>query len=248
MPILFGCRGVSIGFDRRRWVASVVVLALIVTACSSDVTQSEEYQALEAELSDLALSQAETERQLADVEGQLVSAEDQIQRVADQSNEAEERAEELESKVQELEERVDAQRSQDGPTVAEGAITIFGDGEISCPDHRVDDESLPVGTVEYQSDQGEIRVIVTLTDAAEDWTYGVEVWSDESCAFGEPLGIADDVLKTDESGSGELGFVVGGLESGTYSVNINISSGGDVPADPRHREMGTAQFTDVVVP
>ena len=225
------------------------MLTFIVTACSSDVTQSEEYQALEAELSDLALSQAETERQLADVEGQLVSSQDQIQSVADQLNEAEERSEELQSKVQELEERVDAQRSQDGPTIAEGAVTIFGDGEISCPDHRADDESLPVGTVEYQADQGEIRVIVTLTDAAEDWTYGVEVWSDESCAFGEsPLGIADDVLETDGNGSGELNFVVGGLEPGAYSVNINISSGGDVPADPRHREMGTAQFTDVVVP
>jgi hypothetical protein len=104
MPVPVGRRGVSRGSFTRKRIASVVVFALLATACSSDVTQSEEYQALESELEDLASTQAEIERLLADVESQLASTEDQIQTVQERLAEAEERNLELETVVRELDE------------------------------------------------------------------------------------------------------------------------------------------------
>lgn len=235
-------------FNMRGWAVSGVVLALLITACSSDVTESEEYQALEAEVSDLTASQVETERQLAEVESQVTSAEAQMQSVMDRMAEVEEYAEELEADMQALHEGMDDQSPQSTAPAVSGLVTIFGDGEISCPDHRASDESLPVGTVEYMAGESEIRVIVSLTDAAQDWAYQVELWSDQSCTREGPLGFSDGLLLTDSNGAGELSFVVGGLGPGVYRVNINISSTRNVPPDPRHREMGTTQFTEVLVP
>ena len=231
-----------------RYAVSGVAVALVIAACSSDVTESDEYQALEAEVSELVVSQAETERQLAEVEGQLASVEAQMQGAMDRMAEVEVNAEELEANVQALDESMDDQSPHDTALGSSGPVTIFGDGEISCPDHRASDESLPVGTVEYLAGGGEIRVLVALTDAAQNWVYQVELWGDQSCARGGPLDLSNGLLLTDSDGAGELAFVVTGLRPGSYRVNVNISSGSDVPPDPRHREMGTAQFTEVQVP
>jgi hypothetical protein len=131
--------------------------------------------------------------------------------------------------------------------VATPPVTIYGDGDISCPDHKADDQSLPVGTVVYQPRVGEIRVIVTLIHAAPNATYGVEVWSHQSCKIGAPLGGRDEArsIDTDENGMGKLDFVLRAVEPGIYGLNVNLCCGGG--RDPRHREMGTAQFTTVMV-
>ena len=226
----------------------VVVIGLVVTACSSDVTQSEEYQALEAELEELASSQAETASELVAVESQLASAEVQIQSVQDQLAEAEERTLELEAVVGEF---LGASSVMDfeGPTEAQpnpdDGVTIYGDGEISCPDHRASIESLPVGTITYRPDEGEIGVTITLTGAAPNVSYAVELWTNDSCSIGGPL-TSEHGIRTDGNGAGELEFTVTGLDPGSYALNVNLSTGSP-HEDPRHREMGTAQFTEVVV-
>lgn len=105
----------------------------------------------------------------------------------------------------------------------------------------------------YQPGDDEIRVIITLTDAAPNAPYRVEVWSDESCTTG-PLKGDDETpsIETDENGAGELDFVLTGVEPGTYRLNVNFWCGGEDdlggPEDSRHREMGTAQFAEVIVP
>jgi hypothetical protein len=130
------------------------------------------------------------------------------------------------------------------------AVTIYGDGSIGCPDHRADDRSLPVGTVVYQAGDGEIRVIVTLTSAAPSATYEVFVWGDETCVTGGPFDPDETrgLIETDANGTGGLDFVLTDVQPGTYSLNVNLCCGSDGQQDPRHREMGTAQFSKVVVP
>lgn len=129
-------------------------------------------------------------------------------------------------------------------------VTVYGDGAISCPNHVADDLSLPVGTVEFQPGPGQIRVIVTLTDAAPGHDYRVELWSDQGCDPGEgpPAGAwaANQALTTDETGAGVVDHVFTGIDPGTHRVNVNLSTEPD-PDDHRHREMGGATFTDVVV-
>jgi hypothetical protein len=132
-------------------------------------------------------------------------------------------------------------------------VTIHADGNISCPDHVSDNGSHPVGIVTYESGSGEVRVRVVLTDAAPDSRYYVEVWSDESCQVGQPLSGYDRPaphFTTDSNGAGELEFVVPGIEPGAHMLNVNIvhswESEGTLE-DPRHREMGAAVFTEVVV-
>lgn len=133
-----------------------------------------------------------------------------------------------------------------GETVA----TVHGDGEISCPNHVADDLSLPVGTVAYFPGEGELRVVIRLTDAAPDRAYGVQLWSDESCDLVEhswaPLGTSQR-LTTDGNGAGELDHVFTGIPPGTHRVNVNLVTETDSHDDPRHREMGAATFTEVVV-
>ncbi len=132
----------------------------------------------------------------------------------------------------------------------EAAVTLYGDGGISCPNHVADDESLPVGEVTYFPGEGELRVVITLTDAAPHRVYGVQLWSDESCRIAEPrwgpLGTSRR-LTTDGNGAGELDHVFTGMAPGTYRVNVNLVTETDSHDDPRHREMGAATFTDVVV-
>lgn len=134
----------------------------------------------------------------------------------------------------------------------ETAVTVYGDGEISCPNHVADDRSLPVGTVAYFPGQGQIRVVITLTDAAPHRAYGVQLWGDESCDIADhpwgPLG-ASQPLTTDGNGAGELDYVFTGMAPGTYRVNVNLVDGlfDETRPDFRHREMGAAIFTDVVV-
>lgn len=94
------------------------MLTLLATACSSDVTQPEEYQALERELEDLASTQAETERQLADVESGILSVQE---RLAD----AEDRNLELESALRWLVESL---------SVDDGKISLTEVGWSILPD------------------------------------------------------------------------------------------------------------------
>jgi hypothetical protein len=161
----------------------------------------------------------------------------------------------------------DATSGDDVTTLpSEDQVTIYGDGSIRCPDHRADDLSLPVGTVVFQPGDGEIRVTVTLTDAAPNASYEfIEVWSDESCTTHLPMPLGprnDPFIETDENGAGGTTFLIPGVGPGTYRLNVNLCCGappggvpdatgpqgpGSVPEDFRHREMGTAQFTEVTV-
>ena len=133
----------------------------------------------------------------------------------------------------------------DAHTTSDATVGIFGDGDISCPDHRASSDSLPVGTVNYQVGEGQVRVTVSLTAAQPEWTYNnIELWSAQNCTM---LGAAGTTLRTDANGAGEVSFVVSGLEPGTYRVNVNVSSPGEVPGDRRYREMGSSQFVELVV-
>lgn len=132
-------------------------------------------------------------------------------------------------------------------------VTVHGDGNINCPNHVADDLSLPVGTVQFHPGPGQIRVIVTLTDAAPHRNYTLDLWSDAGCAtFSGPEGLpvgawtSDRVLRTDGEGAGELDHVFTGIDPGVHRVNVNLVTEPE-PNDPRHREMGAATFTEVVV-
>lgn len=128
MPVPIGRRGVSTGFLTRTRIVSAVVLALLATACSSEVTQSKEYQALESELEVLASTQAETERQLADVESQLASAEGQIRSLQGQLLDVEERNLELESVLAELVESLSVDDGEVSLTEVEWNILLNDPG------------------------------------------------------------------------------------------------------------------------
>lgn len=137
---------------------------------------------------------------------------------------------------------------QPAPVASQNAVTLYGDGDISCPNHVADDESRPVGTVEYHPEEGQIRVIVRLTDAAPHAVYGVELWIRENCepSFGAASGDRSARMTTDGNGAGELDHVFAGIDPQTYRVNVNLVTGADLD-DPRHREIGAAVFTEVVV-
>ena len=60
--------------------------------------------------------------------------------------------------------------------------TLYGDGDIRCPDHWAHDLSLPVGTVQYQPGESGIEITVTLDQAWPDTEYYVEVNTDAFCA------------------------------------------------------------------
>jgi hypothetical protein len=137
-----------------------------------------------------------------------------------------------------------------GCSSASDAVTIYGDGDVSCPNHVADDDSLPVGTVRFEPGPGEVRVTVALTDAAPEWNYYVEVWTDEGCETETPLlgdEPADTRFTTDGDGAGELEFVLTGIEPGTYQLNVDVVARLGEPADPRHAEIAAAEFTEVIV-
>lgn len=136
----------------------------------------------------------------------------------------------------------------------EGSVTVYSDGTIGCPDHVAgadeDDDPVPVGTVSFEPGPGEVRVVVTLTDAAPDSMYYVEVWSDESCEVGRPLSGYDTPspeFTTDGNGAGELDFVLTDVAAGTYGLNVDVVNSSGNLDDPRHREMAAATFTEVIV-
>ena len=59
--------------------------------------------------------------------------------------------------------------------------TLYGDGDIHCPDHWAHDRSLPVGAVRYQPGEDGIEITVTLDQAWPDTDYYVEVNTDTFC-------------------------------------------------------------------
>ena len=82
----------------------------------------------------------------------------------------------------------DTVRRTDRPR-ADGQQTLYGDGDITCPDHWAHDLSLPVGQVQYTPTPQGIEITVTLTEAWPDTEYYVEVNTDEFCqdrAIGRP--------------------------------------------------------------
>jgi hypothetical protein len=84
--------------------------------------------------------------------------------------------------------------------------TLYGDGDIDCPDHWAHDLSLPVGTVQYTPTGQGIEITVTLTQAWPDTEYYVEVNTDQICRGegGVYAGPSFEGLITDGEGAGSL--------------------------------------------
>lgn len=132
---------------------------------------------------------------------------------------------------------------------------LYGDGDINCDDlyHVAHDDDLPVGSVEFVPARDEITVVVKLAEAAPSMPYRIEIWSPEQCfqvAWWDhftPTGEAR--LTTDESGRGEVEFVLGGIDPGTYRLNVDVVAADDWPEgpDPRLREIGGTGFSVVRV-
>jgi hypothetical protein len=88
-----------------------------------------------------------------------------------------------------------------GPTIEQ---TLYGDGDITCPDHWAHDLSLPVGRVRYTPTRQGVEITVTLTDAWPDTEYDVAVNTDEFCPGGAYPGPGFAGLVTDGDGAGSL--------------------------------------------
>lgn len=128
-------------------------------------------------------------------------------------------------------------------------IAVYGDGEISCPDHVASDESMPVGAVVYTPTDEGLQVEIVLTDAEPSWVYYVEVLDPEFCDTKVLLHRAEDLIATDESGSGAITILVEDLAPGPLEVQVNIVSGLQPgPANERLREMAPSTFTEVDLP
>ena len=112
-------------------------------------------------------------------------------------------------------ERADPRPREIGPnafaelTVPGKAIeqTLYGDGDIRCPDHWAHDLSLPIGQVQYTPTPQAIEITVTLDQAWPDTEYYVEVNTDQSCRAWES-GSWDEIrvpgLTTDRDGAGSV--------------------------------------------
>jgi hypothetical protein len=111
-------------------------------------------------------------------------------------------------------ERADPRPREIGPdafvelTVPGTAITqtLYGDGDIHCPNHWAHDLSLPVGQVQYTPTPQAVEITVTLTQAWPDTEYYVEVNTDQFCQ-GQQDGTGDrrfGGLVTDGDGAGSL--------------------------------------------
>ena len=113
-------------------------------------------------------------------------------------------------------ERADPRPREIGPdgfaelTVPGKAIeqTLYGDGDITCPDHWAHDLSLPVGQVQYTPTPQAIEITVTLTQAWPDTEYDVDVNTDQFCRTGGSADSWDESdfggLTTDRDGAGSL--------------------------------------------
>ena len=133
---------------------------------------------------------------------------------------------------------------------AEGVeATIYGDGDVTCPNHWAQDESLPVGTVTFRPTNDGLDIEVDLTDAAPNWTYNAEVLPADFCETGTILAGVIGELLTDDTGAGRLEVSVP-VEPGAYELTVNVVSepNDNVPEDPRLREMSPSGLTEVVVP
>jgi hypothetical protein len=86
--------------------------------------------------------------------------------------------------------------------------TLYGDGDINCPDHWAHDLSLPLGQVQYTPTPQAIDITVTLSGAWPDTEYYVEVNTDQFCAIGASADTWGDNhflgLVTDGDGAGSL--------------------------------------------
>ncbi len=131
-------------------------------------------------------------------------------------------------------------------------VTVYGDGEVSCPELGASDESMPVGTVTYEPSDKGLVVEIELTDAEPNWVYYVEVLDREFCDTDVPLLRADnapDLLATDESGAGTVTLLVEDVDSGSLEVQVDIISAlNPGPTDERLREMAPTNFTEVDMP
>ena len=131
-------------------------------------------------------------------------------------------------------------------------VTVYGDGDVSCPELGASDESMPVGRVTYEpSDEG-LVVEIELTDAEPNWVYYVEVLDRQFCDTNVPLLRGDglnELLATDESGSGAVTLLVEDVDSGLLEVQVDIVSAlVSDPADERLREMAPTNYTEVDIP
>jgi hypothetical protein len=131
--------------------------------------------------------------------------------------------------------------------------TLYGDGDIHCPDHWAHDLSLPVGQVRYRPTQEAIEITVTLTQAWPDTEYYVEVNTDDFCpSFRGPGPWSKRYfgLNTDRDGVGSLA-IIDASGPGEHVVNVNVvatDEGGAQRADPRPREIGPDAFAELTVP
>ena len=127
-------------------------------------------------------------------------------------------------------------------------VTLYGDGDISCPDHWADDTSLPVGTVLYQPGEGELVVSVDFTEVAPSTGYEVSLWKDDSCEDEEPFYTPPWTFRSNDQGVGSGQFVLSNLEPGTYQFSLNVVPFDDGADDPRLEEIATPEFSKVVIP
>jgi hypothetical protein len=75
--------------------------------------------------------------------------------------------------------------------------TLYGDGNITCPDHWAHDLSLPIGQVQYQPTPGGVEITVTLEQAWPNTEYYVEVNTDTFCDFfsAEQAAVIEDYVR-----------------------------------------------------
>ncbi len=95
-----------------------------------------------------------------------------------------------------------------GPTVTQ---TLYGDGDITCPEHWAHDLSLPVGRVQYTPTPQGIEITVSLTGAWPDTQYYVEVNPDEFCRDWPSARPEFASLVTDPDGAGSVTFTYAGI-------------------------------------
>ncbi len=93
--------------ETRRLSALLAVTSFVVISCSSDVTQSDEYLNLQAELDDVAAAQAESESQTAEAESQLEAVQRELGDAEDRADSAESTVEELEAALEEEKRRIE---------------------------------------------------------------------------------------------------------------------------------------------
>ena len=136
---------------------------------------------------------------------------------------------------------------------SEAAVaTLYGDGDIDCPDHVADNLSTPVGQVVFRPTADGYWMNVVLTNAAPNWVYDVSVNLDvgngqdpEDCFLGADT--YEGALTTNSNGVGVF-QASSDLFSGDLLIQVSIGSGENVPPNPLHREIGQSSFVGITVP